>query len=485
MTRIRITLAAFSLFLVAALACAAPKTDYPFTVAPDQAFATLAKLERTSGVKTSLTADEKILFADAGDGKLDDWSMGEACLMASGVTEPAQRQKYLARLDEIEKKARKAIEGARTAPEKGAMLLKFLHDGPMAKGYESRQTDLHTLIDHGTFNCVSSAVLYHVIGQRLGLELCAVEVPQHVFVVLIDGDQRLDVETTSAQGFNPHGDAKEREKIRKAAGNRREIGPAGLAAVVAYNHGVGLASEKHFAKAVAANFRALALDRTNPSAIKNALAELTNWPLELAKKGEYEEALTVIAVALELAPKERGLLNNHKVLWCEYAEARYQVGKTAEALEVLRRAASAIPSENMEARQAYLFIEPAQKLMDAGKWEEALTLFSSGITQVDTKARKPLEDARAGLFLNWSKREVKEGRFEKALEILRRGAGLAPKDGRFRNNMLVAYDAWAGTHMKRGEWDQAIEVYEKGLKELPGDRHLANNLAYCKQEAKR
>ena len=72
--------------------------------------------------------------------------------------------------------------------------------------------------------------------------------------------------------------------------------------------------------------------------------------------------------------------------------------------------------------------------------------------------------------------------FESALEVLKEGARLEPKDGRIENNIKAAYDRWANGFMEKKDWAAAITVYEKGLLQLPGDSHMKHNLEYCKQE---
>jgi tetratricopeptide (TPR) repeat protein len=487
MTRIKSCTAIVALVFAAGLAQAARppvSKGYPFQLPPEKAVAAVEKLDKVSGQKVTLADDERGLFEDARDEKLDKWSFAEACLIASGVTDPARRKGYLAELDRIEADARKAVEGAKTPTETGDRLLKFLHDGPMKGGYVSKQTDLHTILDDGTFNCVSSAVLFNVIGRRLGLDLAAVEVPEHVFSVLRDGGRRIDVETTSPQGFNPKGQKtpKGTPPADRYAGKRREVGELGLASVVAYNHGVGLADDKRHHEAALANFRALSLDPANPGAANNALAAFVKWGLDLSEDGKYEEALAVVAAGLEVAPKDSALRNNHKVFWHHYAEDRMKAGKDDEALAVLRRAAKAIPSENFEARQADLYIRPAQELIDAGEWDKALDTYTSGLGKVDPKAKARLKDARVGLFLNWANSHADKGAFEKALEVLSTGESVEPKNSTIRNNTVATYDAWANTFMEKKDWAGAINVYEKGLKSLPGDSHLKQNLAYCQQE---
>jgi tetratricopeptide (TPR) repeat protein len=486
MTRSRTTFAILALAIaVGPSAASSPKAKtYPFKLTPEKAVASAERLEKVSGRKPAITDSERKLFEDARDGKLDSHSFGETCLIASGVTDGTKRAEYLKRLDEIESEARKATEAAKTPREKAERLLKFLHDGPMKGGYESKQTDLHVILDTGKFNCVSSAVLFNVIGRRLGLDLAAVEVPQHVFSLLRDGSRTIDVETTSPIGVDPRGmkTPKGSTPADRYAGQRREVGEPGLAAVIAYNHGVGMLERKQYHEAMMASLRALCLDPTSPSAAQNTRAAFVKWELELDHAGRFEEALVVLAAGLELDPKDSALVNNHKVVWHRYAQSRMKAGKVDEALDVLRRAAKAVPGEDYETQQAFLFIEPAQELSNAGKWDEALKLYGEALGKVDKKAAAKIKDARIGLFLNRSVAASEKGEFETALAILKEGTRIEPKDSRIKNNLTAVYDRWANGFIEKGDWARAIEVYEKGLAHLPGDSHLKHNLEYCKQE---
>ena len=347
MTRTRIFLAALALALAISPSFAAnPKTkSYPFQLTPDKAISRVEKLEKVSGKKIGLTDDERKLFADACDGRLDTFSFAEACLMASGVTDAARRKAYLVKLDTIEKDARQAIASAKTSAEKAEKLLKFLHAGPMKGGYQSKQTDLHVVLDTGKFNCVSSAVLFNVIGRRLGLDLIAVEVPQHVFSVLRDGDRKLDVETTNARGFNANGQKTAKSKDRYA-GKRREVNELGLASVIAYNHGVAMVEEKRYHEAMLANFRALSLDSTNPGAAQNALADFVNWGADLSEKGKYEEALAVMAAGLELSPKDRDMQNNRKAVYDSWANSYMKKNDWAGAIGVYEKGLAQLPGDS-------------------------------------------------------------------------------------------------------------------------------------------
>jgi hypothetical protein len=59
------------------------------------------------------------------------------------------------------------------------------------------------LLDHGHYNCLSSAMTYVVLARAFGLQVRGALVPSHVFVELTTaGGKRIDVETTSPTGFD-------------------------------------------------------------------------------------------------------------------------------------------------------------------------------------------------------------------------------------------------------------------------------------------
>jgi tetratricopeptide (TPR) repeat protein len=340
MSRVRLAIAILA--LSAADAIAAPPAEQ-LAVTPTEA---LQKLARLDGRKPAITKDEAGLFKDASKGKFSYYSFTEACLIAGGVVDARDRKKYMTRLDWIEADVRNATAGSKSVPEDAARLLKFLHAGPMAKGYKAEQTDLHVLIDSGEFNCVSSAALYTIMARRLGIDVRAVEIPGHVFSVLVTPERKIDVETTNVHGFDvdpkrPFGPAKADRPIT----NRRELGEPGLAAVVAYNHGVTLGRQKKYADAIRANLLALGLDASNSRAAENAIGDLVNWPMELAKAGKYEQALDVLTIGRELAPGVPALSHNTIALYDAWASESMKRNDWAAAVRVYEKGLQQLPDD--------------------------------------------------------------------------------------------------------------------------------------------
>lgn len=425
-----------------------PATRYKFKEAPAKAFDVLRRLEKIHNLSLAVSRDEASLFDDAKDGQLDTWSFEEAALLSCGIRGKTKRQWYLDRLDHLEKGARKAVAKATTPFEKGRALLQFLHKGPMRTGYVAENTDVTTVLEDGKFNCVSSATLYAILGRRLGLDIRGIEVPNHAFAIIYNGTKHADVETTTAQGFDPARDALALAHISKVIGfayipdkdrdQRREVNEIGLIAINCCNHGVYAAQKKQYEQALMAYFRAMSLDPESGSAVKGVLSALSSWSKDLIDGKQFPEALEVLAVGLDLAPDDALLRNNRLAAWVHWADKLADAGRHDEALGVLRLAAKAIPDGNFAERQAWVVIRRGEALIKAGQYSQALALVPPGLAKMDEGARSEL-----------------------------------------RTWCLGVHRRWAYTYITAQDWSSAAQVYQYALSIFPNDSSLRHDLEYC------
>ncbi len=430
-----------------------PKSRYAFGESPARAFDVLARLEKTTSLHPSIAPDERALFDRARQGRLDRALFEEAALLASGVTDPARRKAYVARLDELEEQAREAVASAKTPAAKGEALLKWMHAGPMSKGYVANQTDLSTVLDTGTFNCVSSATLFNVLALGLGLDARAIEVPTHAFSILYEGTNHMDVETTTPQGFNPARDPAVAAKVQALTGfryipdahrdQRREVREAGLAAIIYYNHGVRLGQEKRYHEALMEYFRAMSLDEEFGSAVKNALAVLANWGVELQKGGKYEQALEVVETGLALAPEDALLRNNQRAIWSGWANDAIDAGHVDDALAILGRAARAVPDAGFGDLRSWVFLKRAEKLVRESHWTEALAAALPGLDRLEGGARDEIVSWRSSLYARWFTSEVRQGHYDAAAQVIEQGLAAIPDDAALRQNAGYLAQEWA------------------------------------------
>ena len=436
-----------------------PQSEYGFKETPARAFAVLEEVQKS--VEITLHEREEDLYRDAADGKLSQWSFAEAALLSSGVHDALQRRKYLTQLDEITAASKVAVGPDATPYERGERLLEWLHETVMVNGYEEDQTDLATLLRNGKFNCVSSATLYNIVGRRLGLDLRAVEVPEHAFSILYNGTRHADAETTIAAGFNPARDKNALTLFQQQTGfqyipdrkadQRREVRETGLLALTCYNHGVHHAEQRAYPQALADYFRALSLDPEFPAAIQGVLGVFARWGHELAENMDYQQAIQVVTAGLRLAPQDRTLLHNHRVTLQKWAVAEIEGGRQESALQVLHAAHRTLPNAGFDGMQSYVYIYPGEKQAQKKQWEQALTLAETGLATVAEAAHQELKGWRNSVYQRWSQAAMAQQNFAEAVDVLNRALEADPDERRFRQNRAYIIQEWlAGTLASSG-----------------------------------
>jgi tetratricopeptide (TPR) repeat protein len=469
-----------------------PAKHYTFKESPAQSIKVLERLNKLSALDPKITDDEAAVFADVKDGRFQKRSFDEAVLLASGVTDSAKRQAYMKQLDELAEQAAKATAGAKTPQEKGEKLLKWLHGGPMSKGYESHQTSVSTILDTGKFNCVSSAALFNIFALRLGLDVRAVEVPDHALSILYDGTKHADVETTTNMGFNPVRDAEAAKRFKEKTGvylaeshpdQRREVREAGLVAIIYYNRGVELTNDKRYHEALLMYFRAMSLDAEFAFAVKNALAVLVNWSGELAKEKKFEEALKVLTVGVDLNPDDAALQHNRKVTWCEWADSQTDADK---ALAILRRAAEEVPTGKayFRAHESWFFLRAGEALVEKEEWEAAMKIVEPGLAKLEDQQREEVRNWQRDVWLRWAQAEQKKGNYQKTVDVLAAGMDQYPKDDRFANNIAYSVQEWAkAAYGKGGKENEekakdVLKTKTKRFEKLPAMKGLIKSHVY-------
>ena len=94
---------------------------------------------------------------------------------------------------------------------RGAALLGAMHkhffrasvDDTEQNGYQLNQSTLSGIFHTQTYNCISSALLYGVLAQRVGLKVSGAIMPSHAFILVeLETGEQIEVETTSPAGFD-------------------------------------------------------------------------------------------------------------------------------------------------------------------------------------------------------------------------------------------------------------------------------------------
>ena len=304
---------------------------------------------------------EKRLFADAADGRLDQFSLLEAALIASGVEETKTLQRYRQRQAALLGELRSS--GKLTGPprRRAQVVFEFMHGRVLHSGYHTDCTDLRTALDQGRFNCVSASVLFNCLAGEQGLAVCGLEIPGHAMSRLALPGGPLDVETTCPRWFQLMGDPqKQAELVQEALGrpapadraHTREVSHTQLTAMIYYNRGVDLLAQRRFDRAATANAKALRLDPRSATARGNLLATINNWAIALSSSNRYAEAIDLLREGIRLDPGYESFTPNYVHVHHQWVEHLCRAGEFEEALDVLARAAAEMPDREYFRRAA-------------------------------------------------------------------------------------------------------------------------------------
>lgn len=262
------------------------------------------------------SASEARLLALARRGEVDARWLFEAALAADGISEPAALAGYRRRWQTWCGQLNAKTKQARCDPERARAIFVLLHREALVGGYAADATGLQTALGGGGYNCVSATILFNSLAAAVGLNVAAIETPEHVYSVVRSSEGEFAVEMTCLRWFDLSADAR-REALGERSPSsgprpswsgtevtsaRRELSPAGLVALVYYNSGVDHLSRGAFREALMANLKAMAFDPANGLAHGNLLATLNNWALTRYEARDYATAVRLIEYGRRLAP---------------------------------------------------------------------------------------------------------------------------------------------------------------------------------------
>jgi len=304
---------------------------------------------------------EEELWSDADDGRLDQFSLLDAALIAGGVVTRHELNHYeqltAKHLAELRDLTRTVNEPRR----KVEIIFAFLHRRVLTGSYDLFCGDLRRTLDEGSYNCLTASVLMTYFCEGQGLRCEILEMPGHAMLRILLPEGPLDVETTSATWLERPDLLRTAEarkglpafptvEVRQTA---RVVSPIQAAAMFYYNRGVTLLSAGKYAEAATANLKAFRLDPQNMLARGNLLATLNNWSIELGRQNRYAEAAELLREGLRLDNRHPVLTENLARLQSRWEEYRkHEVGTHTRLLREEPSSAAA------SSEQVSFFAEP-------------------------------------------------------------------------------------------------------------------------------
>jgi hypothetical protein len=435
--------------------------------------------------------------------------LAEAALWASSLNAgPGAEEKAAAYINRIRSAAAELAADLPADPkEKGEYVLVFLHKH-FLKSYSEYQTRVDEIFVSGRYNCVSSAVLYMVLGLSAGLDINGVMTKDHAFVTVNTGTERVDVETTNRYGFDPGNRKEFHDAFGKATGfayvpaknyrDRAEISGLELVSLILSNRISVLEKGNRYAEAVplAINRAALLSEEDTPPDGSQNKAELFEDP----QRDMMNRIFNLGAYLLKTGKEDDA------VSWAEYAGSRFpdpqrwqefikaavnnklvkliRTKKTAEARAGLTSLKPRLSADNYNALDSMVLEAEAADMVNGirnpGDVEAALAFLSRSWEKLPVQGREEMrttavlkEAERIGRSKDWTggmawlnaamEQYGKNSRFESAFRTFR------------QNRVGELHNTFAALFNKR-DYAGAKDVVEKALVEFPGERQLVQDL---------
>jgi tetratricopeptide (TPR) repeat protein len=453
-------------------------------------------------------------FARPSNAGLSWGDLAEAGLWASAVASQTGRTDQAAEIRRLIGNAAEELRGAPDLPaepgKRGEYVLSYIHR-KFLKSYSAFQTRLDTLLQNGRYNCVSSAVLYLVLGRAVGLDVRGVVTRDHAFATVWAGGDSWDVETTNPYGFDPGSRREFHDQFGKVTGfayvparnyrDRTAIGPLELVSLILSNRVAEAEDRGRFDEAVT-----LAVNR----AALLAGREETEGEFFTAPGKELRDRLFNYGASLLRGNREEDALR-----WASYAGARYPDEGWQDFTFAAVNNRVVKLGQGRRFTEARDFLETARPLLGDGNFRRLdLTLTDAELTARANGLSAPAEGEEILAVIS---RMEAEGRLSgdraaelrnftilKTAELLslgstaRRGgadrdwlAGITwmeeaqsryGRDSRiereirnYRSNRAVEFHNRFAAAFNRRNMDEARRILNEALAEFPNERQLLND----------
>lgn len=368
------------------------------------------------------------------------------------------------RVDAFVAKVRPAVEGEKTAYRKGLKLFQAMHAEffpaprttakgpatgaeaatPEAAGYDYDHSDLSAIFTRRKFNCISSALLYVVLGRHFGLEMKGVLMETHAFAQINTPEGKLiEVETTSPTGYDWVHDE---EFYAKKAGSF--FGARGLPPGT---------FKDYQARAVLDPIQLVAHNMNNQ--------HLAPARIPQADRCRLAEARAFIAPKDREAQQNRLDLYNTEYLWLkrskDFATVEAMWSKVKPVLTEVR--GNFAGDDEMTNHLAWAWFEYASTLNELGRGPEGIPYVDSSLACVRKGGKQgpAVFGNDVALIQAVAAGRAEKGELAEAETLLLRYPEIAKEDASYRRTLAWLYNKWAVTLWNKEDWEGAIAKFER------------------------
>ena len=422
--------------------------------------------------------------------------MIDAALTASGAS-AVEAERAAGRIGSLIDRMRGEMEPGWNPRQTAEFVLTFLHE-QLFLMYDEDQTRVDRVLIDGSFNCVSSAVLYMIFARSVDIPVIGISATDHAFCAVLLPGERVDVETTNIYGFDPG----KKKEFHDAFGNltgysyvpqsrhgeRTELTEHELLALILQNRISMLESEKRYVDAVG-----LAVDRyalaPGDLTLEHLRREAINFAALLNERRAYQEAAGFLTTFVQYYGWDESLRTISGVLYYNQIVVLIQSEALTEAIEAIKEAAvtgwidpgvlSGLRSQAGERLLARDLpsLTPAEGLALLG------TLREKGLVSAERYldfavmlySQEADEAAVRGEYLDAA------SSIDEAIEILGPDRRLIAAKEAYRFNFAVEVHNTFAALYNNGDYEAAYNLLDEAINKVPESGILTQDLATLKK----
>ena len=368
--------------------------------------------------------------------------------------------------------------------EEAEILLEWMHDKVLSR-YVLKQTLLDTLVDDGTYNCVSSAVFYLILLRSRDIPVHGVLTADHAFCRVGDAD----VETTTAYGFDP---GKRREAVDSFTGRtgftyippgnysrRQDIGEKELISLILQNRMAELQRRQGWEEAVGTARDRWALAGT-PAAENDFRVSVTNYAAYMDRRRMEVEGLVFLNEAARILGDGQGLEESASVLLGNAVTYYLRDGKTEEAEALLENdeLTALVPEDFIDKRIRDVRVKALETMLKNSSFSEA----SLGVEQACSEGSINQSRRNELMIYLWSREARRRSSGENwfagwiflndAPGEYRQIPGWVDMENTYRHNAVVVFHNRFTEAFRREDYDEARLLLDEALGLFPGSSLL-------------
>jgi len=453
----------------------------------------------------NLPSVDPLFIYDAG-ASFDDEDIVKVALEFSEcpVSSP-EGQSVLSRYMNLRKSVTDASFMKLSQSERAEKILSILYK-EIIYTYKERQTRINVLFDEGTYNCVSSSVLYLALAKAASLDVRGQVTPNHAFCTLYltdgsgGGKTKIDVETTNPYGFNPGVKKRVHENIKGGSytivpkrnyRGRYEVEDKIFVSLVGGNLVADYDKAGNWQKSVPMAAACVAFTQDCDGPHNNNRNEFektaTNFVVSLQREKRYGTVLDWLDLLCDKWGAGKNLRNTYEKSLSNYIVALCRTGSFSAAKEAFDKRKEKVGSQMQKRIEQEIFEHEVQWHLDSVSGDDEAIAYLLSIRSLEiSKSSRNETKIRQGLehyWLNKINAAQSEGDYLYAASVADEGLECVPgssvlknaKNNCFHNHDAIFHNKFADFANKK-QYDKALDELNKGLKGNPNSQVLKNDL---------